>query len=560
MNSIAGMPNSSSTSIDEAVERIIQTPDFQTSPRICAFLKFIVRETLEGRGAQLKAFSIAVAVYERDESFDPQTSSIVRVEASRLRRLLDRYYEGAGADEDVRITLPRGSYAPAFSQVEKPAEELPSSAKTGLGRLLTPWTGAGLAAALLAAAISGFALWPSLQPPAGPPATAAPVSMRPAMTILLPGLEPQDKAAGRLQELKLALEGALSTSEHVTVIDLAPDRASHAEYRVEIRAPDDDPAITEVRAIYEASGEILWSRTEARPMDVALLAQRISAALSQPSGIMFADQRRRFGALAPERKPFNCIIKSYDFLIHPSSETYKTAADCLDRVVQDFPEYQLAIAMLASVHSDAHIFGFRRDNKGPPLELAIAAAQIASRISSHSVRTKSALFRVQFLEKRYDAAFNTGAKALAEYPGAATILGRIGSAQVLRGSYAAGQKKIEEALAINDGLAPMMAPFNFIAAYMAGDQRAASQWASNRMSLHASPLLLIGRIVMAHQRGEIDNVQRWSRRLRERFPEFAADIPAGLNRYGANDEILARLLGDLRQAGVIAPDAAATKQ
>lgn len=560
MNSIAGMPHSSSTNIDQAVERIIQTPDFQASPRISAFLKFIVRETLEGRGAQLKAFSIAVAVYERDESFDPQTSSIVRVEASRLRRLLDRYYEGPGADDDVRITLPRGSYAPAFSLVEKPAEELPSAAKAGLARLLTPWTGAGLAAALIAAAISGFALWPRLQPRAESPAAAATVSMRPAMTIQLPGLEPQDKAATRLQELKLALEGALSASEHVTMIDLAPGRDARVEYRVEIRAPDDDPAVTEVRAIYEASGEILWTRTEAKPMDIALLAQRISTALSQPSGIMFADQRRRFGALAPERKPFNCIIKGYDFLIHPSSGTYKAAADCLDRVVQDFPEYQLAIAMLASIHSDAHIFGFRRDNKGPPLELAIAAAQIASRISSHSVRTKSALFRVQFLEKRYDAAFDTGAKAISEYPGAATILGRLGSAQILRGDYAAGRKKIDKALAINEGLTPMMAPFQFIAAYMTGDQRAASQWASNRMSHHASPLLLIGRIIIAHQRGEIDNVQRWSKRLRERFPEFATDIPAGVQRYGANDEILARMLGELRQAGVIAPDKSGQKQ
>ena len=58
---------------------------FAQSGRLRKFLRFVVEETLAGRAGALKEYTIGIDVFERDESFDPQTSSIVRVEASRLR-------------------------------------------------------------------------------------------------------------------------------------------------------------------------------------------------------------------------------------------------------------------------------------------------------------------------------------------------------------------------------------------------------------------------------------------------------------------------------------------
>jgi len=46
--------------------------------------RFIVDETLSGRGDRLKAYAIALSVFERDPSFDPQADPIVRIEAGRL--------------------------------------------------------------------------------------------------------------------------------------------------------------------------------------------------------------------------------------------------------------------------------------------------------------------------------------------------------------------------------------------------------------------------------------------------------------------------------------------
>jgi len=60
-----------------------------------------VNETLAGRASQLKGYTIATAVYERNEGFDPQVDPIVRVEAGRLRRALEHYYLTDGINDPV---------------------------------------------------------------------------------------------------------------------------------------------------------------------------------------------------------------------------------------------------------------------------------------------------------------------------------------------------------------------------------------------------------------------------------------------------------------------------
>ncbi|RZW14533.1 MAG: transmembrane adenylate cyclase, partial [Desulfobulbaceae bacterium] len=80
------------------------------------FLSYVVEETLRGRAADLKAYTIALDVYNRDESFDSQTDPIIRVEAGRLRRGLDYYYATEGKGDEVIIHIPKGGYRPLFIQ------------------------------------------------------------------------------------------------------------------------------------------------------------------------------------------------------------------------------------------------------------------------------------------------------------------------------------------------------------------------------------------------------------------------------------------------------------
>src|SRR5882724_1300057 len=102
--------------ITAAVERMIASEVFSRSPQLGAFLRFVTDATLRGKSDRIKAYTIGVEVLRRDPSFDPQIDPIVRVEATRLRRAIERYYAGPGLEDAIIIDLPRGSYVPTFNR------------------------------------------------------------------------------------------------------------------------------------------------------------------------------------------------------------------------------------------------------------------------------------------------------------------------------------------------------------------------------------------------------------------------------------------------------------
>ncbi len=105
------------------LERLLSSPDFVRSKRMSDFVRYLVEAALSGDADRTKEFSIAVEVFGRDESFDTRTSSLVRVEAGRLRRTLRQYYLTYGKDEPLRIEIPKGKYAAEFRMVDGSSSE-----------------------------------------------------------------------------------------------------------------------------------------------------------------------------------------------------------------------------------------------------------------------------------------------------------------------------------------------------------------------------------------------------------------------------------------------------
>ena len=104
--------------VADLLDRICASREFAQSERMRRFLRFSVERALAGDRDSLKEYTIGMEVFDRPSDYDPRVDSIVRVEARRLRRKLKSYYEKAGSGEAVVLTLPEGSYAPAF---ERPA-------------------------------------------------------------------------------------------------------------------------------------------------------------------------------------------------------------------------------------------------------------------------------------------------------------------------------------------------------------------------------------------------------------------------------------------------------
>lgn len=104
----------SEAEIRAALDRVVASLCFRGSPRLASFLCFVVEAKLAGQADRLKGYSIAIGALGRSDTFDPQTNPIVRVEAGRLRRALERYYAGSGRLDEIVIALPLGGYIPTF--------------------------------------------------------------------------------------------------------------------------------------------------------------------------------------------------------------------------------------------------------------------------------------------------------------------------------------------------------------------------------------------------------------------------------------------------------------
>ena len=114
--------------IREQLARVLAGQDFDGAGQIADLLQFIVDESLASRTNHLKAYTIAIEVFNRTSQFDPQTDPIVRVQAHKLRRALRNYYLSEGRGDPVIIEIPRGAYLPRFRTNDELVQDLTDSA------------------------------------------------------------------------------------------------------------------------------------------------------------------------------------------------------------------------------------------------------------------------------------------------------------------------------------------------------------------------------------------------------------------------------------------------
>jgi hypothetical protein len=110
------------------VDLVLQSGVFDKAPRLARFLRYICEKYFDGHADQIKEYSIAIEALGRSSDFDPKKDSIVRVEAHRLRKRLEEYYQGQGASHPIQIVIPNGQYRPHFV----PCSQVPGVANGSL--------------------------------------------------------------------------------------------------------------------------------------------------------------------------------------------------------------------------------------------------------------------------------------------------------------------------------------------------------------------------------------------------------------------------------------------
>jgi hypothetical protein len=240
-----------------ALARVVASEPFRHAPRLVAFLTFVVEKTLSGEAAAIKGYTIATQALGRPDDFDPQTDPIVRVEAGRLRRALQTYYAGEGADDPVRIAIPLGSYVAGFEpgagpvQMADAADGAEGAEDAGEGapairpraprweRRRAWWIGAAVAAAIVAASSAALYGVGGPAPDNALPARAAalPNDGRPIVFVQplrIVGQMPESFSPAVVRSI---LVDALAQFDGLTILENDANRAVGREhYELKLRA------------------------------------------------------------------------------------------------------------------------------------------------------------------------------------------------------------------------------------------------------------------------------------------------------------------------------------
>ncbi len=553
--------------IQAALTRIVNQPDFQSSTRLCEFLRFIVNEALSGRSGDLKAFSIAVAVYGRDETFDAQSNSIVRVEATRLRRLLDRYYSGDGAEDPVIISIPRGGYAPEFAFRDQNPSGLENSPVSPAGDTAEPVVKesggfAKIAAGIvLAAALAGGGFLIARYSAGNganeqtQQALTGPTSHQPTIQVEMTSFGSGAPSMHDIQN-RLAMEHALDRFEDVMVVESGAPNSRPPDYRLRVIPAGSGKSGTSyvVRMVHNRSGEIIWSQ----PLGQALAGdtntatleatQQIAEAIARPFGVIFSDQRRRLRNQSASR--YGCIIESYLFFARPTQSAYESAKTCVENAIKEFPQFGAGLATLSLLYTEGWKHGFDQRPAQNLLEESNQLAHRAQLLNPASIRSNLAVFQSEFYRKNYASAFQIGDSLIENNPNSPLAKITIASAYAVQGH--AGKAKPLFASVRNSmtNFTTAYGVYLFLLAYAEGDAQEASRWAMSR-GASIRPLGLFARILVNHQQGRLEEARQYAERLQKTFPAVFENVPAMLDRYHMAEPLRSKLLTDLKATGLI---------
>ncbi len=104
----------SSADMRAALASVLKDERLTHTERLRGFLTYIVEEEIEGRGGEIRGKTIAQDVYGRVPSDGPDPENVVRVDARRLRQILELHYKGSGRNDPVQLHLDSGGYRPRF--------------------------------------------------------------------------------------------------------------------------------------------------------------------------------------------------------------------------------------------------------------------------------------------------------------------------------------------------------------------------------------------------------------------------------------------------------------
>jgi TolB-like protein/tetratricopeptide (TPR) repeat protein len=581
----------SAEEVRKELEQILASPDMQASEKRREFLRYIVEAALAGHTANLKGYTIAVDVFGRDESFDAQSDAVVRIEARRLRRDLDSYYMNAGTGDSVRISIPKGAYAPHFEKISanispetsSEMKAVPSGHSADAGETGTRSTGeparrwqyrkqAIAATVVLAILLVALAIWKTEFFTRTPEVPV--VADIPAVVVLpFEALGSSDTnhylAAGISQELVNDLARFpgfrlyMQLPDHKTPAteDQAPmRRGPNVAYTISGSVLEDgEIARVLVQLVFTKTGQVIWSESYNTPMDpnAMILLQRdmagkIATALGQPYGYIHGDLVNRMET--PEissMQSYICVLRANEFRRSFSRELFAPILGCLEHAVQVDPNYSDAWAMLSWLHMDAgRLEFFGSEQLQTEYDRSFQAASRAVQLSPENTRALKALASINYFMGRYTESERLARRVVELNPNDPEALAQFGWRLAARGNFREGIPNLERA--IERTVNPPGWYYHFIAIdrYLAGDYEQMliiAERSAVDESGFSHALLAIANGAL----GRREETRQALLRMAD-HKVLSSDPAAYFLRHGGTDEIVEALSAGLAQAEAFA--------
>ena len=514
----------SADAVHAELRRILASPAFDASERNRHFLAYVVEEALAGRSERIKAYAIATVVFRRDEGFDPQLDSIVRIEAGRLRRSLERYYLTDGRASHLRIDIPRGGYVPVFRRTD-PA--------------------------------------PLRQGPDGMP------------KVLVTALEEEgDQSSfpsftrGFTRSLIIALTrftglrvfGTETAFRHPADVDLeAAGRDLAADYIVTGQTSLlPDRFEVDILLVEAASGRAVWAETFERtlhPSEIIALrnevANRVARALAQPYGAIQSDRARDADGQVPETLgSYAAVLLFYAYwrTFDPAMiEAVRVGLEC---AVATEPDYAEAHACLSLVYSNA--FRFRHPigaTEPDPRELALSLAARAVELAPSSSWARYALGLARWFSGSVAGALDALETGRALNPNDTTILADLGQRYAMLARWDEAVPLLEESFATNPSQ-PGSYRIGLFLYHFTHGRLAEALREARRVNV---PQVLYGHVAVAAAAAELglqDEAEKAVAAILALDPDYGARVRADLEARHVAPEVVPLIVAGLAKAGL----------
>lgn len=553
----------------DALERILASDVFARSERARDLLRYLVEQDVAGNADRLKGFSIGVDVFHKDDQFDPATDTVVRVQAGRLRDLLQQYYEGDGAADPLRISVPRGSYVPEYHVADPTVACVASAAtpeqddvgKTANRRAL-PFLAIGL---LLLAVLGGVVGYRSFAPPSPGSAGAQGVQRAAApfgfsdTTGSVPGdLLPSvymSVEAGDYGGERIAAAVRRGLSGFDTVHVIAPPMQPGESGKV--RRTDflflvghaSTPGEVHVELQNVSNGKVVLSRNLAiadrDQRAIEDIVADLLTTVASVSGVLYADlaENRAETPLA------RCLALNEAFYRDQQADAHRTAYECFEDLRNARVSSALIYAELAALHMQSIVNRYdypEQASEQQALDYARRAVQLApSSPSAHRAmgyvlsRTANLSEAMRWVHKAY---------ALNEFD--LSMAASYGYALIFAGDYAAGTPILHRAVMAASAHPTWWDYGLFLGRFMLGEMEAASSAVSPLASSDRAHYLA-ARLVVAYELGDREKVDALLGRLRAGNSAFAANPEAFFRKGNYPESLTNRLVETLRAAGLM---------